>query len=135
MLRLSLCAALAAVLIGPAYAQSTLCDAVRQTIEDTTPFSPFETAVCQTSRDLGGHISDHCALAYDYRTPAARLQFDELTTILSGCFDSLPVEAGVNHPDSYDLRQFRHGTSTISLSLKDKGALAQSFVFLRVTRP
>jgi len=38
----------------------------------------------------------------------------------------------VNHPDAYDLREFELDGSTYAVSLKDKGALQQTYVFLRV---
>ena len=40
-------------------------------------------------------------------------------------------DARVNHPDSYDLREWIADSGTWSVSVKDKGALGQTLVFLR----
>ena len=42
------------------------------------------------------------------------------------------IGAVVNHPDSYDLRQYAWEGGVVSLSLKDKGALGATMVFLRM---
>ena len=41
----------------------------------------------------------------------------------------------VNHPDSYDLNRWRVDGRTITLSVKDKAARGQTFVFLTITDP
>ena len=37
----------------------------------------------------------------------------------------------VNHPDSYDLHEWRTPSGTYAISVKDKGALNRTLVFLR----
>ncbi len=93
-------------------------------------------AACTTSRVLGGAGSIDCHWSYAYRGAAALQAFEDLLALLRQCADEEIVEdeAQVNHPDSYDLRQFRLGESVVSLSLKDKGALGQSLVFLRASQ-
>lgn len=96
-----------------------------------------EGAICTTSRMLEGAHSVDCRWSYPYRDILARHAFEDLLAMVMQCTDEEIVEDGarVNHPDSYDLRQFRLGESVVSLSLKDKGALGQSLVFLRASQP
>ena len=60
--------------------------------------------------------------------------FEDFLHRVSDCGAPI-VQTGplVSHPDSYHLRQFQVDEKTVSVSLKDKGALAQTYVFLRVT--
>lgn len=52
------------------------------------------------------------------------------------CADPITVPPSVvNHPDSYDLLQFNFGPAIVSVSLKDKAALAKTYVFLRIEQP
>jgi hypothetical protein len=44
----------------------------------------------------------------------------------------MATDQSVNHPDAYDLRLFRLDGAEFAVSLKDKGALQQTLVFLRV---
>ena len=96
-----------------------------------------EGAICTTSRMLGSAHSVDCRWSYPYRDVLALHAFEDLLAMVTQCTDEEIVEdeAQVNHPDSYDLRQFRLGESVVSLSLKDKGALGQSLVFLRASQP
>jgi hypothetical protein len=62
--------------------------------------------------------------------------FESLLGQVEACANPIAADpSSVNHPDSYDLRQFSSGVGMISVSLKDKGALNQTYVFLRVERP
>ena len=65
-------------------------------------------------------------------------QDDALDQEIRHCFDNavaLPADTAVNHPDSYLLKRYQTGDLVISASLKDKAALSQSLVFLRIDRP
>lgn len=76
-----------------------------------------------------------CQKAYAYRAAEATAVFDDLAQMTRDCLGDAaerPADASVNHPDSYKLRQFLTGDVVISISLKDKAALDQTFVFLRV---
>ena len=56
---------------------------------------------------------------------------------VTSCFGAGAVvssDTGVNHPDTYDLQMFRTVAGTVSVSLKDKGALQQTYVFLRIEK-
>lgn len=101
--------------------------------EALTPLSGAET--CRTARALSGAQTYHCAWKFPYRSAAASRVFDSFSRALKDCF---PQEAqgaadqAVNHPDSYDLRQYMVGEVDVSVSLKDKGALQQTYVFIGV---
>ncbi|WP_162798547.1 hypothetical protein [Sulfitobacter sp. SK012] len=92
---------------------------------------------CGTSRGLSGNSSVHCYWAFDYRSKAARMSFERLHADVSNCAGPSAApdhEASVNHPDSYQLHQFELDQDKISISLKDKGALQKTLVFLRIER-
>lgn len=90
---------------------------------------------CSTSLGLSGAQSIHCAMGFAYRSDIATTTFEKLVkgteTCIGTAFQSVN-DQDVNHPDFYDLRSFKTEDSTISISLKDKGALQMTYVFLRV---
>ncbi|WP_299288665.1 hypothetical protein [uncultured Tateyamaria sp.] len=91
---------------------------------------------CSTSLDLTGARALNCRWPFDYRAQAATDAFTELLDATAQCLDTDGVtDQGVNHPDSYDLRTFTTDTAQVSVSIKDKGALQQTFIFLRVAPP
>ena len=88
---------------------------------------------CTTSFDLTGARALNCRWPFDYRAKAATDAFTDLINATTQCLNTDGLsDQGVNHPDSYDLRTFTTETAQISISIKDKGALQQTFVFLRV---
>jgi hypothetical protein len=91
---------------------------------------------CAPSRGLGGTVSLHCAWPFEYRSMQSLDAFESLLGQVAACANPIAADtSSVNHPDSYDLRQFSSGVGVISVSPKDKGALNQTYVFLRVERP
>lgn len=91
---------------------------------------------CTRSLALGGGRSVDCAWAFAYRSEAAMIAFEQMASDIVVC--AMPLGADdpdVSHPDSYDLRQFTMGDAVVSLSLKDKGALSETYVFLRAQVP
>jgi hypothetical protein len=77
----------------------------------------------------------HCSWPFEFRAPEAKQAFEAVSQSLANCPTAQLREfkdQTVNHPDSYDLRIFDLDTAEVGLSLKDKGALQQTFVFLRV---
>ncbi|MEO0863598.1 MAG: hypothetical protein AAFY39_03230 [Pseudomonadota bacterium] len=87
---------------------------------------------CAVSLNLSGEQADTCRWPFAYRAPNAMAAFDALLEATADCLQSEPVEdQGVNHPDSYDLRTFESDGTQIAISIKDKGALQQTYVFLR----
>ena len=92
--------------------------------------------ICTTSLDLSGARALNCRWPFDYRAQAATDAFDTLLDATAKCLNTGgTTDQGVNHPDSYDLRMFATPTAQISVSIKDKGALQQTFIFLRVAPP
>ncbi len=91
---------------------------------------------CSVSQDLMGARALNCRWPFGYRARAATDTFAELLDATARCLDTDGVtDQGVNHPDSYDLRTFKTDTAHIGVSIKDKGALQQTFIFLRVAPP
>lgn len=87
-------------------------------------------ASCRAVLELGGIRSLSCNWAYDYRSDAAREAFELLAAEITACVGApIATEAPVNHPDSYDLLSFASG---IGAALKDKAALQETHVILRV---
>jgi hypothetical protein len=82
---------------------------------------------------MGGGVSEDCYWRYGFRSDEARTAFRDLSALLRACSDAPVTEQGaaVNHPDSFDQITARVGGRDVSLSLKDKGALGQTLVFLR----
>ena len=88
---------------------------------------------CTTSLDLTGARALNCRWPFDYRAKAATDTFTALLDATTMCLNAEGLsDQGVNHPDSYDLRTFDTETAQVSISIKDKGALQQTFIFLRV---
>ncbi|MEH6647967.1 hypothetical protein [Sulfitobacter sp.] len=96
-------------------------------------------AGCQTSLNIGGGKSLHCMWAFAYRSDAATEAFETLLRQVANCGgESVMRDQDVNHPDFYDLHLFTFADSTVGVSLKDKGALSQTLVFLtfvKVAKP
>jgi hypothetical protein len=129
-------ASLLAALAAPASAQS-LCDDL-----DTFDGEVLELgqgqAECRTSLALGGAGSTHCLLEYPYRSDEATQTFDALLIEMNACIGAgatITQDQSVNHPDAYDLWTFEDGARSYAVSIKDKGALQQTLVFVRVSRP
>lgn len=93
-------------------------------------------ANCGVSLDLSGSRSTNCHWAFAFRSEAVELAFDKMLAQLSACADpafGVQKDLPVNHPDFFDLRVMRMTGGEVGLSLKDKTALQQSFIFLRLT--
>jgi hypothetical protein len=131
--------ALALVALTASGAQAaTFCDDIQnlQTSDVITlPTTPQRHATCAKGRALGGKSFAHCAIDFPFRARPANQAFDALSKAVMSCQGVTRREftdQTVNHPDSYDLRLFDSPFGTVSLSLKDKGALQKTYVFLRV---
>ena len=93
------------------------------------------TAVCRPSVGLSGASHVHCHWSFAYRSDAAELVFQGLINQMAACLGPeaiMRADTSVNHPDAYDLRMFDLAGRTFAVSLKDKGALQQTLVFVRV---
>ena len=93
---------------------------------------------CDLSQGLGGAREYHCAWAFDYRVPKAAALFEMYDADIRACLadpQKAKADAEVNHPDSYILHQYLVDGTTVAISLKDKAALQETYVFLRIKRP
>lgn len=137
-------AGLAALLMLPtiAIACAAFEDVVQKASENyaSSPGSPIKIYgiipnTCDIATSPDGIRIYHCRWDYTYREPAAVELMRTINIEIQKCLgvQSRKIEDGVNHPDTYEQRLFRLGDINISLSLKDKAALNQSFVFLRIS--
>lgn len=124
-------------------AQADLCADIRAldassqepVLELTTAGPPPK---CTRSLMLSGGVQLHCGWAFAYRASEAKDAFEGLIAEVTECFGDdarVTSDLDVNHPDFYDLQTFQLGGQEIGVSLKDKAALAETYVFLRVTLP
>ncbi|MEX0300848.1 MAG: hypothetical protein AB3N24_00355, partial [Leisingera sp.] len=90
---------------------------------------------CGTARDVDGGTSAYCAWAYPFRSAESQGAYAAVLRELAACSEPEGQEgagSAVNHPDSYELRVFRLGGQTVSLALKDKSGLNETYIFVRV---
>lgn len=96
----------------------------------------LETAECRPVLTQTEGTQLHCNWPFAYRDVAAQARFDALVETVGKCLgtkSALPADLAVNHPDFYDLRQFGDAQGVVAVSIKDKGALQQTYVFLRIS--
>ncbi|MGR3513153.1 MAG: hypothetical protein ACU0GG_10335 [Paracoccaceae bacterium] len=95
--------------------------------------TPPSGATCSTYLTATAAKGVSCHWAFAFRDKKGLLFADELWATLSTCRagDRLGADQIVNHPDSYDLREWRTSSGTYAISVKDKGALNRTLVFLR----
>lgn len=126
------------VLADPCPALHALIKASSTDFAQGAPDDPFASAAgCGLSQNQNGSKTYLCHWEYGYRADAAFAKFDALDADIRACLTeatALPSDLSVNHPDSYDLKRYQTGQIVISAALKDKAALAQSLVFLRIDR-
>ena len=95
--------------------------------------APVEGATCTDFVAEGGHAGRSCYWQFDFRadraTAFAATLWKDLTSCHAGVADG--VDQLVNHPDSYDLRTWVTGDGDFYVSVKDKGQLGKTLVFLR----
>ena len=126
-----------AVMAGPAVGD--VCQDVRSLVAQAqdgfaaVPAPLTGAKSCQMTIGLGGVKAYHCAWEFDYRAEAALNTFAEFDAALAACFDATSQhDQDVNHPDFYDLREYAVTGAVVRVSLKDKGALGLSYVFVAV---
>lgn len=107
-----------------------------QSAPKTPPATDTVTpAKCDIATDIDGTRIYHCRWDYSYRAQEAVKLMADINTDIERCLgvQSRKIEDGVNHPDTYEQRLYRLGGINISLSLKDKAGLSQSFVSLQIS--
>ncbi len=90
---------------------------------------------CRMIRSSSGGNTFHCAWKFGYREKAAIASFNKVNQQLNDCFaQSIQrvKDEGVNHPDSYQQSEHVIDEVTVSVSIKDKGALQETYVFVGV---
>lgn len=136
MIRTMHLAAILSVLAGPAL---SFCeDMARLGVDNGALALPDGGAVvdCTTSLQLGGGQQVQCGWPFAYRSEEATAAFTRLNDAVSACLGpdvAITQDQSVNHPDFYDLRLYRTNAQEIGVSLKDKAALQQTYVFLRLS--
>lgn len=76
-----------------------------------------------------------CTWEFPYRAKRAYAKFDELIGRVNECIGqqvTLHTDQSVNHPDYYSLLRYEMEQAEVSVSVKDKGALGSTFVFIKV---
>lgn len=134
--------ALAACLAPPGVMAETcmplqrLMDAADTGFAQEVPDSTFADATaCDLARVSGGGATYLCYWEFAYRDPAATDVLNALDRDIRKCLSGLsaqPRVGDVNHPDTYLQKAYQRGTVTVSAALKDKAALAQTLIFLRL---
>lgn len=90
-------------------------------------------ASCTTYSSLSDGTGVSCHWEFPYRDDAATRHASKLWTMLQNCRDGMRLapDRTVNHPDSYELREWAVEEDVYGVSLKDKGARLRTFVFFR----
>lgn len=117
MRTLSICLICAAA--SPAFASCVLPETYQEVSVNVLADCESEAMACKWQFELGETES--------------RALFRDLVTKIDGCAVPLSKmqDKGVNHPDFYDAWIFAFPDGGLSVSLKDKAALRQTFVVLR----
>jgi len=91
-------------------------------------------AECSTYLTSSSETGASCYWVHSYRSATAEAQASELWDMLRDCRigHSLSDDAQVNHPDSYDLREWANDREVYAISVKDKGAQNRTLVFIRI---
>jgi hypothetical protein len=118
-----------------AQAQSNFLDT---SVDPSTRLSlkPFSSAdSCRISMSVSGGSVYHCAWKFPYRDTAAKDTFLSMNQTMRDCFvDGIETieDQGVNHPDSYEQHKFLVDEIAVSVSIKDKSALQETYVFVGI---
>ena len=100
-----------------------------------TPEAPEaqESATCATYLTKTAATGVSCHWEFPYRSDVAHRFFETVWANLQTCRPGVLRETGnrVNHPDSYDLREWVAQSGVYAVSKKDKAAAERTLVFLR----
>lgn len=92
---------------------------------------------CRTSLALSGASHVHCSWSFGYRSDEAGRLFQGMIGTMVACLGpevSMTSDRSVNHPDAYDLQMFDRSGQEFAVSIKDKGTLQRTLVFVRVQK-
>ena len=115
----------------------SLIPALAAACEDVTTGVPRGLAerVALAPQNLSCDLVDRsCRWSFGLGDAVSRALFDTLVETMRACpdFESAIRDSGVNHPDFYDAWAIQIGEQGFSVSIKDKSALQQTFVVLRI---
>ena len=90
-------------------------------------------AICTRYVGLNGQTATACHWVHPFRAETAQVQADDIWRDIAICVpgSQQAPDTGVNHPDSQAQRNWGSDAGTFSVSIKDKGALQSTLVFLR----
>lgn len=93
----------------------------------------FAKPRCGQALSTDGKASTYCYWSFDFRADDAADHMAALRKSVLQCGFQPGGSAGgaVNHPDSFDQELYERSGARLSLSLKDKGGLQKTLVFLR----
>ena len=79
-------------------------------------------------------VDRSCRWSFDLGDDVSRALFDALVKMMRDCpnLEGAVRDSGVNHPDFYDAWIIQLGDQGFTVSIKDKSALRQTFVVLRI---
>ncbi|WP_170476542.1 hypothetical protein [Ruegeria arenilitoris] len=128
-------AAIAAAMLAPA--SSLLageCDVVDFLDQFTTSGTFPAGAECSAFTTSLATTGTSCFWSHPYRSTLALDHASELWATLTKCRvgRQMGQDDQVNHPDSYNLKEWVHEEDVYAVSVKDKGGQNRTFVFLRV---
>lgn len=89
-------------------------------------------ATCGTFLSQSAKTGVSCYWEFPYRDDSAERMANSLWTILRNCRPGthLAPDLPVNHPDSFQLREWTAGNAIYRVSVKDKAGQQRTFVFL-----
>ena len=93
---------------------------------------------CALARSSTGSGTYYCTRDYSYRSAEAYETYGVLGRSLFECLGPrvrISTDHRVNHPDSYDQRQYHLDQVKVTLSIKDKSAQRRTIVFLQFRGP
>ncbi len=127
----AICAGVFGVL--PDSALASECETVDALNRFTASGTAPEGAVCATYLSSFSTTGVSCYWSHAYRSPSAEDQASAMWTTLTKCRNGslLKPDEQVNHPDSYDLREWAHEKGVYAISIKDKAGQNRTLVFLR----
>ena len=122
-------------LVGVCFCQAAYasCDRLEALEAYKTTQSPPVGAKCAIYLGQSARSGVSCHWEYAFRDPSATRFAAEIEAAVQQCRRGQlrGPDVLVNHPDSYDLREWETVTGIYSVSIKDKGGLNKTLVFLR----
>lgn len=134
-------AILATVILGWNAGMATaneFCNQLDQMVSSGVPPSLQQSNLksCGPTKEVDAGVSYFCYWQFEFRSEQAKQHYLELSNMIGECAKKLTIHNStqVNHPDSYDQLLYENKQNDFSLSLKDKGGLDKTLVFLRASK-